>query len=880
VSHARRSENRSDLGGLLRWAGVTVFCGAVLLGTARRSAAAAFIVTDPADPGGPNSLRSALAMVRDGDTINFNLPANARIALNNTQLTITRSISITGPGASSLAIDARGASRVFYIARNTGNVSISGLSVVNGKCAPGLNPLPGGQTMYGAGILTAASGSTLTLYSVAISGCSIVTASSGFGGGIATAGSCNVILKNCAVVQNTISATETGHLAAGGGVYCTGILTVQNTTISANSAYVNTTSLTPTYSAAKGGGLLAVSTTKIQGSTISGNLVTAMTANTAARTFAYGGGVAQRGVAAMAIQNSTISGNSVSATGGVARYGRGAGIYIKATSAPGILQNSTVAYNDATPGPAGGVYIKTGNTVSYATSSIIAKNTINKGASVYDGKGPLQVFSANNLIGAMSGFTGVTNGSNGNQIGTTSVPLDPLLRPLHDNGGPTPTHAIQAGSPAVDAGLNTLDIILGAGPLTTDQRGPGFPRLVNPAVDIGAFERENVLPIVALSSAPNVSPPPTQYTFTVFITDNEAVDTSTIGNSNMLVTGPNGFSQFAKLVSVTPATSAATVTATYMITATAATLFNGTYTIALLANQIADTSGNFAPAATLGSFIVAATGFASEPVADPPTAGIGQPVQFSAAGSLPGTAFGWDFGDGTTDMSGNANVSHAFPSAGAFTVTATMTSGTQVVAETVIVTVNETAFGTGPDSNGDGFSDAFATAFGLDPNDPTQSPVPSSTPVNSLTAARMNIKLDFTKQAGDSLSLSGKLQIPDGFNVNGAKIGLAAGDLVEVFTLNSKGKAMNGSNSASVSIKLSKGKVAAQPAKYSIKLSKANLAAGLVSSGLVNDNATSKAVTISVGVVLSQADPSVGIVEEDSVSLRYTAKKGESGSAK
>jgi hypothetical protein len=202
------------------------------------------------------------------------------------------------------------------------------------------------------------------------------------------------------------------------------------------------------------------------------------------------------------------------------------------------------------------------------------------------------------------------------------------------------------------------------------------------------------------------------------------------------------------------------------------------------------------------------------------------------------------------------------------------------VTGTVTVTIKAPAFGSGTDSNGDGFSDSFDQAFGLDPNDPTQSPVPAGTTAGALTAAKLTIKLNFAKQASDNLTLSGTLPIPAGFVINGAKIGLSAGDLVEVFALDGKGKAKKGGNAASVSIKSTKGKVAAQTAKYTIKLNKDNLAADLESSGLVNDNATNKTVTISVGVVLSQAERSVGVVEEGMVTLHYTAKKGKSGSAK
>ena len=59
----------------------------------------------------------------------------------------------------------------------------------------------------------------------------------------------------------------------------------------------------------------------------------------------------------------------------------------------------------------------------------------------------------------------------------------PTPDPTADNGGPTLTHALVPGSPAIDAGNPTIP-----SPPTYDQRGPGFPRVVNGVIDIGAYE--------------------------------------------------------------------------------------------------------------------------------------------------------------------------------------------------------------------------------------------------------------------------------------------------------------------------------------------------------------------------------------------------------
>ena len=81
----------------------------------------------------------------------------------------------------------------------------------------------------------------------------------------------------------------------------------------------------------------------------------------------------------------------------------------------------------------------------------------------------------NTLLGIGDGAVGIANGTAGNLVG-----VDPMLGPLQNNGGPTPTMALLTGSPAIDAGSNPLG-------LTADQRGY-TPRAAGGAADIGAFE--------------------------------------------------------------------------------------------------------------------------------------------------------------------------------------------------------------------------------------------------------------------------------------------------------------------------------------------------------------------------------------------------------
>ena len=82
-----------------------------------------------------------------------------------------------------------------------------------------------------------------------------------------------------------------------------------------------------------------------------------------------------------------------------------------------------------------------------------------------------------NLIGDGTAMTGLSNGVNGNLVGSADAPIDPLLDALGDQGGPTPTMALLPGSPALDGGASDQ---LG----TTDQRGV----VRSGGVNIGAYQ--------------------------------------------------------------------------------------------------------------------------------------------------------------------------------------------------------------------------------------------------------------------------------------------------------------------------------------------------------------------------------------------------------
>jgi hypothetical protein len=157
----------------------------------------------------------------------------------------------------------------------------------------------------------------------------------------------------------------------------------------------------------------------------------------------------------LAINDSTISGNTAGQRGG------GCYCNVKTTT----LNNSTIAFNVAVTG--GGVYIQAPAMINLQ-STIIANNAATSDVDLHVG-GSLDGTSAGNLIPLA------------NQSPAGTLTSDPQLGPLADHGGPTRTHALNPGSPAVNAGNNSAV-------LATDQRGD--IRVVGAGPDIGAYERQ------------------------------------------------------------------------------------------------------------------------------------------------------------------------------------------------------------------------------------------------------------------------------------------------------------------------------------------------------------------------------------------------------
>ena len=416
--------------------------------TAKGNRPATTITVTNGNDSGPGSLRQALAQANDGDTINFDPSVNL-VTLTTAELVITKSITIS---ASPQMVTVQRAPqapefRIFHVMPGH-SVEIDGLTISGGHIT-GDN---------GGGILN--DNSTLTIAHCTVSGNAIVTVSSNnFGGGIHNSGTMTlnqVIVNN----NNAVWSGQGSAVPSGGGISNTGTMTIIAGTVQSN------------YGFWSAGGIYNTGMLTITGSTISDNRT-----DNPGHFGAYGGGIVNGGT--MTIQDSTISGNT--ALGGDLQGGEGGGI----SGNNNTITNSTISGNSALRGGgvAGGGNIAhttfSNNSASrdggaiYLTSSLELGNTILKagtsGVNIFNNSGSLITHGYNVCSDDGSAFlTGP-----GDQINT-----DPMLGPLQDNGGPTFTHALLPGSPAIDAGDPKF-----SPPPYYDQRGPIFWRLRNGRID-------------------------------------------------------------------------------------------------------------------------------------------------------------------------------------------------------------------------------------------------------------------------------------------------------------------------------------------------------------------------------------------------------------
>ncbi len=410
------------------------------------------------------------------DVIDFSVTGT--INLTGVLPDLASDVDIQGPGASLLVVrrDTTGNYRIFTVAGGT--VSIRGLTVTNGSETVG-----GG--IYNQG--------TLLLDDVAVA----FNSGKEQGGGVYNAGQLEVY--NSRIDDNRLDSqvTPPAHYFGGGGVFNLGNLTVEHSQINGNYAY--------SYGRIAGGGFHNAQggTATIRFSTISNNDGESSSGNSLS--YSYGGGIYTSGT--LTVDSSAVIRNSAidSPNGGGWALALGGGIYSACTATSTQILNSTITENDATSSEhadfsgGGGIYADCPNVVvkhSTITTNLAKASEYAYGGGIY---GDLYMYNsivAHNTVtdfpmygpdysGTLkgSGFNIFRSGNGVNGFAESDMlDVEPMLGSLDDNGGTTLTVALLPGSPAIDAGINTFDIP------DFDQRGPGFPRVVNGAVDIGAFE--------------------------------------------------------------------------------------------------------------------------------------------------------------------------------------------------------------------------------------------------------------------------------------------------------------------------------------------------------------------------------------------------------
>ena len=414
---------------------------------------------------GPGSLRQAIADASNGDTIGFDPSLNWQtIGLTSGELVIDKSITIIGPGPNMLGVyqSPNSGVRVFHVIPGS-TVTIAGLTINGGdggqqggggilndhailtidRCTVKNNSAL--ESNSGGGIYNNGSGGSATLM---ITDSTIRSNYAYFAGGgmyndASNGGSATLTITNSAVSDNRATFIEFLNAGGeGGGVYNSGgAMTINNSRVRDN--YAGSSDVFPV---GYGGGISNYGTLTITDSTIAGN-----------GCGLSGGGIYNFGT--LTINNSTISGNRADGQHDGQPWGSGGGIV-----GPVTLTNSTVSNNYA----------------SLSLGGIWGSGTI--------GNTILNNNSDTNINGNFTslGYNLSSDDGGGNLNGPgDQINTDPMLGPLQDNGGPTLTHALLPGSPAINAGNPNF-----TPPPLYDQRGSPFVRVFNGRIDIGSFEAQ------------------------------------------------------------------------------------------------------------------------------------------------------------------------------------------------------------------------------------------------------------------------------------------------------------------------------------------------------------------------------------------------------
>ncbi|MBD1940724.1 DUF4347 domain-containing protein [Microcoleus sp. FACHB-68] len=290
------------------------------------------------------------------------------------------------------------------------------------------------------------------------------------------------------------------------------------------------------------------------------------------------------------IINTTFSGNKAEELDGSS--GLGGALMINNSSGTTNIINSTVANNHA--GFMGGAFWGK-NLTTTVKNSIFDKNTAGNPWGVKQHVGEPLVDAGGNIQFPPK------NPNDASDINVTaSITIaDPLLGPLQDNGGGILTHALLAGSPAIDAGTGT-------GAPATDGRGQMRPQDGDnngtAVADVGAFEFSvNVPEIAVLEATTNIVDGTTTAldfgTTTVGTTISKTFTINNTGTSDLILSNlllPTGFT----VVGALPATVAAAGQATFSVQLDASVAGTSAGEISFTTNDSDENPFNFAIAGT------------------------------------------------------------------------------------------------------------------------------------------------------------------------------------------------------------------------------------------------------------------------------------------
>jgi len=416
---------------------------------------AATVLVSNCNDAGPGSLRDAVTSAVSGNTVDASALTCGTITLTTGALsTIAQDLTINGPGPDALTITANHASRIVTHA-GTGVLALYGMTLREGRFSSyGTAPARGG-CVFSTGTVDLGSIISRTReQGVVVEDCEVQAHADGvnaFGGGVAAIRGLGLFAS--VVSGNVASSAPSGFATGGGLALLSGLYQFPNGNFLAKYSEIR-----GNVAGWNGGGVYARAyRAGVFDSTIAGNLAGGSIGG-ALFSLTNDGGTY--------LQNATVSDNrSATSHGGMAAFG-------------GTIQvlNSTITGNQTDASPAtdavGGADFY-GRTIDLESSIFSA----NLAAGVPHDVRTLAAFDnvtgANNLVGVAVGIVPPTG------LITTN---NPGLGALVNNGGLTRTHAVLAGSPAIDAGNNNDGIPF-------DQRAAGFARVVGAAADIGAFER-------------------------------------------------------------------------------------------------------------------------------------------------------------------------------------------------------------------------------------------------------------------------------------------------------------------------------------------------------------------------------------------------------